>query len=61
MNKITRRIISGALVFGCAVFGLTALNHINEKSDDNSMPVSMMSYEDEKPIIILDAGHDECN
>ena len=57
MNKITRRIISGVLVFGCAVFGLTALTHISNKSENNSMPVSMMSYDDEKPIIILDAGH----
>ncbi|MBD5158909.1 MAG: hypothetical protein HDT23_01515 [Ruminococcus sp.] len=59
MNKITRRIISGLLVFGCVATGLTALRYINGKSGDNSMPVSMMSYEDEKPIIILDAGHDE--
>lgn len=59
MNKTTRRIISGLLVFGCVITGLTALNHISRKSGDNSMPVSLMSYEDEKPIIILDAGHDE--
>ncbi|MCM1506140.1 MAG: hypothetical protein NC177_03250 [Ruminococcus flavefaciens] len=59
MNKITRRIISGALVFGCAVFGLTALSHISSKSDKDSLPVSLMSYDEEKPIIILDAGHSE--
>ncbi len=61
MKKITRKIISGAIVFGCAVFGLTALTHISSKSDKNSVPVSLMSYEDEKPIIILDAGHGECS
>ena len=59
MNKITRRIISGLLVFGCVAGGLTALNHIYGKIGDNSLPVSMMSYDDEKPIIILDAGHGE--
>ena len=57
MNKITRRIISGVVVFGCAVFGLTALTHISNKSDSDSVPVSLMSYDDEKPVIILDAGH----
>lgn len=57
MNKITRKIIGGSVIFGCAVFALTALTHISNKSDSDSMPVSMMSYQDEKPIIILDAGH----
>lgn len=57
MKKITRRIISGMIVFGCAVSGLTALAHISSKSDNNSVPVSLMSLDDEKPIIILDAGH----
>lgn len=57
MNKITRKIISGTLVFSCAVFGLVALTHISNKSDNSSVPVSLMSYDDEKPIIILDAGH----
>lgn len=60
MKKITRKIISGVLVLGCAVFGLTALTQISNKAENNSIPVSMMSYDDEKPIIILDAGHGEC-
>lgn len=61
MNKITRKIIGGTVVFGCAAFALTALTHISSKSDDASMPVSFMSYQDEKPIIVLDAGHGECS
>lgn len=61
MNKITRKIIGGTLIFGCAVFGLTALTHISGKSDNVSVPVSLMSYDNEKPVIILDAGHGECS
>lgn len=59
MKKITRKIIGGVVVFGCAVFGLTALTHISTDSD--SVPVSMVSYNDEKPVIILDAGHGGCS
>ncbi len=59
MNKITRKIISGTVIVGCAAFALTALTHIRSKSDETSMPVSLMSYQDEKPIIVLDAGHGE--
>lgn len=59
MNKITRKIIGGTVIFGCAVFALTALTHISRKNDDSSVPVSLMSYNEEKPIIILDAGHGE--
>ena len=59
MKKITRKIISGVIVFGFAVFGLTALTQISNKAENNSIPVSMLSYDDEKPIIILDAGHGE--
>lgn len=58
MKKITYKIISGSILLGCTIFGLTALNHINNDSD--STPVSIISY-DETPVIILDAGHGECS
>lgn len=58
MKKITYKIISGTILFGCTIFGLTALNHINNDSD--SIPASITAY-DETPIIVLDAGHGECS
>ncbi|MDE5583946.1 MAG: N-acetylmuramoyl-L-alanine amidase [Ruminococcus sp.] len=57
MNRIARKIIGGTVIFGCAVFALTALTHISRKNDSSSVAVSTMYYEEQKPIIILDAGH----
>lgn len=58
MKKVKRKIISGAIVFGCAIFAIGALSALNRKNQNDALPVSV-SYEDEKPIIILDAGHGE--
>ncbi len=57
MDKIKRKIVSGAIIFGCTALVLGAGAHISKKAEKNSMPVSMLSYEEQKPIIILDAGH----
>lgn len=59
MNKIKRKIISGAVIFGGAIIALSAFSKLNEKSDNGAIPVSLLSYENEKPIIVLDAGHGE--
>ena len=47
MDKIKRKILSGAVLAGCALIGLggiSLLSHTNES---------------EKPIIVLGAGHGE--
>ncbi|MBO5383710.1 MAG: hypothetical protein J6A30_05360 [Ruminococcus sp.] len=59
MNKIKRKIISGAVIFGGAIITLGAISKLNEKSENAAVPVALLSYENEKPIIVLDAGHGE--
>lgn len=59
MDKIKRKIISGAVIFGCAAIALGAGAKISRKAEKNALPVSVISYDEEKPIIVLDAGHGE--
>ncbi len=59
MNKIKRKIISGAVIFGGTIIALGAISKLNEKSENAAVPVALLSYENEKPIIVLDAGHGE--
>lgn len=59
MNKIKRKIISGAVIFGGAIIAMGAISKLNEKSENAAVPVALLSYENEKPIIVLDAGHGE--
>lgn len=59
MKKTKRKIISGALLCGCAVFTLYAASRIAEKTENGALPVSMTSLDDEKPVIVIDAGHGE--
>lgn len=56
MNKIKRKIIGGAVIFGCAVIGLSAVAKINHEAKNGVFPVSV-DYQMEPPIIVLDAGH----
>lgn len=60
MNKIKRKIISGTVIFGGAIIALGAISKLNEKSENAAVPVALLSYENEKPVIVLDAGHGEC-
>lgn len=57
MKKAKRRIISGAVFLGCILFAAGAIVKINGKIETGAVPVSVSSYETEKPIIVLDAGH----
>lgn len=59
MNKIKRRIIGGAVVFCCATVGIGAASHISKKAESGAVPAAVTGYENETPIIILDAGHGE--
>lgn len=61
MNKIKRRIIIGTVVFCCAAVGISAASHINKKAESGSVPASLINYENESPVIVLDAGHGECS
>ena len=57
MNRIKRRIISGAVLFGCALVTIGAASRISRKAENGALPVSMTSFDNEAPVIILDAGH----
>lgn len=57
MRKVKRKIISGAVLLGCILFATGAFVKINEKIENGAVPVSLNSYETEKPVIVLDAGH----
>lgn len=52
MKKVFRKIIAGAIFFGCVTAAVSAGAYINEKA-------SAEFEEDNTPIIILDAGHGE--
>ncbi len=57
MKKIKRRIIGGAVIFCCAAIGIGAASHISKKAESGAVPTAMTDYENETPVIILDAGH----
>lgn len=57
MNKIRRKIISGAIFTGCAFIGIGGIALVNSRISDDAIPASLISDENEKPIIVLDAGH----
>lgn len=59
MNKVKRRIISGAIVFCCAGVGISAAAHISKKAESGAIPAAVTNYDNETPVIILDAGHGE--
>lgn len=57
MKKTKRKIIAGAVCVGCSFFAVGAASVLKEKINGGALPVSINSYETEKPIIVLDAGH----
>ncbi|HRR75767.1 MAG: hypothetical protein IJK31_04450 [Ruminococcus sp.] len=57
MYNIRRRIISGAVLSGCALLTIFASSRITEKAGRNALPVAMTDMSSETPTIILDAGH----
>ncbi|MCQ2459135.1 MAG: hypothetical protein MJ081_02050 [Ruminococcus sp.] len=59
MRKVNRKIICGAIVTGCTLLTMTALSGISKSYGDDVIPVSLQEFTDEKPVIILDAGHGE--
>ncbi len=59
MNKIRRKIISGAIFAGCAFIGIGGIALVNSRISDDAVPASLITSENEKPIVIIDAGHGE--
>lgn len=59
MNKIKRKIILGALLFGGAAAVFAGGSVISEKS--SAVPAFADGLSEELPVIVLDAGHGECS
>lgn len=55
--KIRQKIMSGAVLTGCAVLIMYAAAKTGEWSAGGTVPVSLTDSRSEKPVIILDAGH----
>lgn len=55
MKKFKRKIIAGAVFFGCLAAAICGGAVISEKTE--SVPTSVSGLEEEPPVIILDAGH----
>jgi len=55
MKRVKQKIFTGALLFCCVASALTAVSYINGRQE--SIPVSLVSEDDQKPVIVLDAGH----
>ena len=67
MRKTHRKIVSGALLCGCALFTLygasriaerAETSRIAERAENGAIPVSISGIENEIPIIVLDGGHE---
>ncbi len=57
MRKTHRKIVSGALLCGCALFTLYGASRIAERAENGAISVSVTDAEKVVPIVILDAGH----
>ena len=57
MRKTHRKIVSGALLCGCALFTLYGASRIAERAEKGAMPVSVTDAKMVVPIVTLDAGH----
>ena len=57
MKRVHRKIVSGALLCGCALFTLYGASRVAEKSEKGVLPVSLSGEGEELPVIVLDAGH----
>ena len=56
MNKIRRKIISGAIFVSCAFIGISGIALVNSRLSDDAIPASLISDGNEKPTVIIDAG-----
>lgn len=56
MTKTKRRIISGAAITAAAMLAFTGAVMFGSSQSSETVPASV-TYEEQKPVIILDAGH----
>lgn len=61
MNNAKRKIFLGTLFFGCSIAAIGAASVLSDKMVDNAVPSSLTDFNEELPVIILDAGHGECS
>ena len=59
MKKLQRKLTGGIVLCGCTLFGLYGISCIADKADDMAVPVSLTGISNDKPVIVLDAGHGE--
>lgn len=59
MRNVKRKLIGGALSIGCALLAAGGFVIVGE-NNKGAVPVSL-GYEQEPPVIVLDAGHGECS
>ena len=59
MKKIHRKIVSVSLLIGCVLTAAVGTVIVNENANKTSLPVSGVGFDEELPVIILDAGHGE--
>lgn len=57
MNNAKRKIFLGTLFFGCSIAAIGAAAVLSDKMVDNAVPSSLTDFNEELPVIILDAGH----
>lgn len=57
MNKVNRKIFVGTLFFACSIAAIGGAAVLSDKISENAVPTSLVSQQQELPIIILDAGH----
>ena len=57
MRRVHRKILSGALLCGCALFALYGASVAADRREKGALPVSLTDLDGEKPLIVLDAGH----
>lgn len=59
MNNAKRKIFLGTLFFGCSIAAIGGAAVLSDKMTETAVPSSLTDFNEELPIIILDAGHDE--
>ena len=57
MRKVHKKIVSGLLLSGCSLFALYGASRIADRTENGALPVSLTDTSEEKPVIVLDAGH----
>lgn len=59
MRKTHRKIFSGAVLCGAALFTLYGASRVAERAEQGVLPAALTGMDTETPVIVLDAGHGE--